>query len=135
MAIAMANCIGKESMTTGKMCDVQNTQAITFDGVAKTAAQVIGKQSSANIVHFDPKDFHFPKGKEAFPMRPHHSFANIYQAINDLEWKPVFDLTEAILKDAYENNCVTSRLPAASRETLNADMILENAKKAGSWRE
>jgi nucleoside-diphosphate-sugar epimerase len=62
LAVAMANVIGREDRTTGKVYNVQNTQAITFDGVAKAAAKVCGRE--AEIIHFEPKDFTFPEGKK-----------------------------------------------------------------------
>lgn len=62
LAVAMANVIGREDRTTGKVYNVQNTQAITFDGVAKAAAKVCGKE--AEIIHYNPKDFTFPEGKK-----------------------------------------------------------------------
>ena len=62
LAVAMANVIGREDRTTGNVYNVQNTQAITFDGVAKTAAKVVGKE--AEIIHYEPKDFAFPEGKK-----------------------------------------------------------------------
>lgn len=62
LAVAMANVIGREDRTTGKVYNVQNTQAVTFDGVAKAAAAVCGKE--AEIIHYNPKDFTFPEGKK-----------------------------------------------------------------------
>ena len=62
LAVAMANVIGREDRTTGKVYNVQNTQAITFDGVAKTAAKVVGKE--CEIIHYNPKEFTFPEGSK-----------------------------------------------------------------------
>jgi uncharacterized protein YbjT (DUF2867 family) len=62
LAVAMANCIGREDKTNGKVYNVQNTQAITFDGVAKAAGKVLGK--NVEIIHYDPKEFSFPEGKK-----------------------------------------------------------------------
>lgn len=106
LAVAMANVIGRTGKTTGKVYNVQNTQAITFDGVAKVAAKVMGKASSCEIVHYNPKEFTFPQGSKAFPMRPQHFFCGIHQAMQDLDWKPKYDTVEAIMKDAYENDFV-----------------------------
>jgi nucleoside-diphosphate-sugar epimerase len=105
LAVAMANVIDRTSRTTGKVYNVQNTQAITFDGVAKTAAKVMGRPG-IEIVHYEPKEFDFPKDSKAFPMRPQHFFTGIHQAMQDLDWRPMYDTTEAILKDAYENDFV-----------------------------
>jgi nucleoside-diphosphate-sugar epimerase len=62
LAVAMANCIGRESITNGKVYNCQNTQAITFDGVAKAAGKVLGKE--VEIIHYNPKEFTFPEGKK-----------------------------------------------------------------------
>jgi nucleoside-diphosphate-sugar epimerase len=62
LAVAMANVIGREDRTTGKVYNVQNTQAVTFDGVAKAAAKVCGKE--VEIIHYNPKEFTFPEGKK-----------------------------------------------------------------------
>lgn len=62
LAVAMANVIGREDRTTGKVYNVQNSKAITFDGVAKAAANVLGK--SAEIIHYEPKEYTFPEGKK-----------------------------------------------------------------------
>lgn len=62
LAVAMANVIGREDKTTGKVYNVQNTQAITFDGVAKAAAKAAGKE--AEIIHYEPKEYTFPEGKK-----------------------------------------------------------------------
>ena len=62
LAVAFANVIGREDRTTGKVYNVQNTQAITFDGVAKAAAKACGKEAS--IIHYEPSEFEFPEGKK-----------------------------------------------------------------------
>lgn len=126
----MANVIGREAKTTGKVYNCQNTQAITFDGVARTAAKVMGKDG-VKIVHFEPKEFEFPEGKKAFPMRPQHFFTGIRRAMEDLEWKPRYDSAEAILKDAYENDFV--HVKAAGRlkgDFVCDDIILEKSNVA-----
>ena len=66
LAVAMANVIGREGITNGKVYNVQNSQAVTFDGVARIAAKVAGKE--AEIIHFNPKDFSFPEGKKVGQM-------------------------------------------------------------------
>jgi len=103
LAVAMAQVIDRTDKTTGKVYNVQNIQAITFDGVAQTAAKVMGR--TVDIVHYDPKAIDFGSAK-AFPMRPQHFFTSPLQAMEDLDWKPIYDTTEAIMKDAYENDFV-----------------------------
>ena len=127
LAVAMANVIDRTDRTTGNVYNVQNTQAITFDGVAKTAAKVMGKE--VEIIHYEPKDFEFPEGKKAFPMRPQHFFTGIHQAMKDLDWKPVYDSAEAIMKDAYENDFVHVKAAGGLKgDFVCDDMILEKAK-------
>jgi nucleoside-diphosphate-sugar epimerase len=62
LAVAMANVIGREDKTTGKVYNIQNTQAVTFDGVAKAAGKVLGKE--VEIIHYNPKEFTFPESKK-----------------------------------------------------------------------
>lgn len=62
LAVAFANVIGREERTTGKVYNVQNSQSVTFDGVAKAAAKVCGKE--AEIIHYEPSDYEFPEGKK-----------------------------------------------------------------------
>lgn len=130
LAVAMANVVDRTDKTTGKAYNCQNTQAITFDGVAKAAAKVMGK-SEPEIVHYDPKEFTFPEGKKAFPMRPQHFFTGIHQAMEDLDWKPKYDSVEAILKDAYENDFVDFKAGGGLKNDFVCDdIILEKAKGA-----
>jgi nucleoside-diphosphate-sugar epimerase len=128
LATAMANVIDRTDRTTGRVYNVQNTQAITFDGVAREAAKVLGKE--ARIVHYDPKDYNFPSGKKAFPMRPQHFFTGIHRAMEDLDWKPAYDTTAAILRDAYENDFVHVKAAGGLKgDFVCDDMIL---KKEGA---
>lgn len=129
LATAMANVVDRTSVTTGKVYNVQNTQAITFDGVARTAAAVMGK--SVEIVHYEPKDFTFPKGKKAFPMRPQHFFTGIHQAMIDLEWTPKYDTAEAIFKDAYENDFVHVKAAGGLKNDFECDDIILEKVKGG----
>lgn len=74
LAVAMANVMGRTAKTTGKVYNVQNEQSITFDGVAKIAAKVMGR-SDVQLVHYNPKEIDFGDAK-AFPMRPQHFFTS-----------------------------------------------------------
>ena len=51
---------------------------VTFDGIAKACAKA-GGFPEPELVHFNPKDFDFPKGSKAFPMRDQHFFASIHK--------------------------------------------------------
>lgn len=127
LAVAMANVIDRTHRTTGKVYNCQNTQAITFDGVAKTAATVMGKE--VEIFHYNPKEFEFPSGKKAFPMRPQHFFTGIHEAMRDLDWAPEFDSAEAILKDAYENDFVHVKAAGGLKGDFECDdIILEKVR-------
>jgi nucleoside-diphosphate-sugar epimerase len=135
LAVAMANVINRPvDVTNGKVYNVQNTQAVTFDGVAKMAAKVMGKKpdNDVELIHYSPSDYDFGKNK-AFPMRPQHFFCGIHQAMNDLEWKPVYDSTEAILQDAYENDFVHVQAAGGlTGDFVCDDMILEKTRRAGT---
>ena len=127
LAVAMANVLDAGvGITHGKVYNVQNEQAITFNGVAAIAAKVMNKK--AEIVHYNPKDFTFPEGKKAFPMRPQHFFTNVRQAMEDLNWKPEYNTVESIMKDAYENDFVHVKAAGGLKNDFVCDdMILEKA--------
>ena len=132
LAVAMVNVIGREDRTTGKVYNVQNTQSITFDGVARAAAKAAGiDPSTVEIVHYDPKKFKFPEGKKAFPMRPQHFFTGIHRAMKDLDWAPVYDSMDDIFKDAYENDFVHVKSAGKLKnDFLCDDIVLEQVKVA-----
>lgn len=131
LAVAMANVVDCTDKTTGKVYNCQNTQAITFDGVAKAAAKVMGKPEP-EIVHFEPKEFTFPEGKKAFPMRPQHFFTGIHQAMEDLNWKPQYDSAEAILKDSYEQDFVHVKAEGGLKNDFVCDDMILQKVKGGS---
>mmetsp|Transcript_4464 Transcript_4464/g.10765 ORF Transcript_4464/g.10765 Transcript_4464/m.10765 type:complete len:352 (+) Transcript_4464:94-1149(+) len=126
LATAMANVIGREDRTTGKVYNLQNSQAISFDGVAKAAAAVVGKE--AEIIHYNPDDISFPEGKKAFPMRPQHFFTNIHQAMTDLDWAPKYDTVAEIMKDSYENDFVHVKAAGGLKNDFVCDdIVIESA--------
>mmetsp|Transcript_22760 Transcript_22760/g.49497 ORF Transcript_22760/g.49497 Transcript_22760/m.49497 type:complete len:357 (+) Transcript_22760:192-1262(+) len=128
LATAMVGVIGREATTTGKVYNLQNSQAISFDGVARVAAKVAGKET-VEIVHYDPSAVAFPEGKKAFPMRPQHFFTGIHQAMTDLEWSPKYDTVEAIMKDSYENDFVHVKAAGGLKNDFVCDdIVVENAK-------
>lgn len=122
LATAMANVISREDKTTGKVYNLQNSQAISFDGVAKAAGKAIGKE--VKIIHYNPSDISFPEGKKAFPMRPQHFFTNIQQAMKDLDWSPKYDSVEAIMKDSYENDFVNVKASGGLKNDFVCDDIV-----------
>jgi nucleoside-diphosphate-sugar epimerase len=105
LAVAMANVIGREDRTTGQVYNLQNENAVTFDGIAKAAAQAMGKPEP-KLVHYDSKAMKgkLPEGKKAFPMREQHFFTGVGKAMQDLEWEPQYPTTADIFKDGYEND-------------------------------
>jgi len=125
LAVAMANVIGREDVTSGKSYNVQNSQAISFDGVVKTAAKAAGVDpSTIKIVHYEPKNVEFPEGKKAFPMRPQHFFTGIHRAMEDLDWRPKYDTVESIFKDAYENDFVHVKAAGKLKNDFECDDIV-----------
>lgn len=132
LAVAMANVIDREQITTGKVYNVQNVQAVTFDGVAKAAGKAVGK-NNVEIVHYDPKSYTFPENLKAFPMRPQHFYTGVHQAMVDLDWKPFFDTTEAIFKDAYENDYLRVKAEGKLKGEFVCDDIVLMAARAGAY--
>jgi nucleoside-diphosphate-sugar epimerase len=129
LAVAMANVIDRTDKTTGKVYNVQNIQAITFDGVAKAAAKVSG-QGSVEIVHYEPKEIDFGD-KKAFPMRPQHFFTSPLEAMKDLDWTPKYDTVESIMRDAYENDFVHVKAAGKLKGDFSCDdLVLEHVGKA-----
>jgi len=129
LAVAMANVIGKPA-AVGKVYNVQDDVAISFDGLVKACAAAAGKDpESVEIVHYDPKEFNFGN-KKAFPLRPQHFWTDIEAARKDLDWEPTFDTVKG-LKDAYENDfCIKVNEGSLPGDFECDDMILAAAGKA-----
>lgn len=67
----MANVIGKEK-AKGKIYNVQDTQSVTFEGLAQLCAQAMGTDYKGDVKKvpiklYDKKMFDFGE-KKAFPM-------------------------------------------------------------------
>ncbi len=83
-------------------------RAVTFDGVAKMCAAVVGKDLT--IQHFDPAvaEENIPgfKLKKYFSFRVRHFFADPSSAIKELGWVPEYSGTSeqllASIREAYE---------------------------------
>lgn len=130
LAVAMANVIGRTQTTTGKCYNIQNSQAITFDGVVETAAMVMRKDVVGTL-HYQPKDVRLPEGKKGFPMRPQHFFTGIHRAMIDLEWTPKYDTVEAILRDSYKNDFLHVKEKGGLKGNFEADdFIIEKIRGA-----
>jgi len=128
LAVAMSSVIGREDRTTGKVYNLQNSQAISFNGVAKAAGKVLGKE--VEIINYEPSDLSFPEGKKAFPMRPQHFFTNIHQAMNDLDWAPKYDTVEEIMRDSYENDFVHVKAAGGLKNDFECDDIVIDSARA-----
>jgi len=97
---------------------------VTFDGIAKACALAAGAPEP-ELVHFDAADYDFG-GKKAFPMRDQHFFTSVEKAMEDLDWKPEFDLV-AGLTDSYQKDFGRGTFRKAADFTVD-DMILDKLK-------
>lgn len=127
LAVAMANVVGRDH-TKGKIYNVQDTQSVTFEGLAKLCAQAMGKKGDeVDVKLYDKKMFDFGE-KKAFPMREQHFFCGVENAMRDLDWKPQFDMVKG-LKDSYENDFKLKK--AAGKLNLDFetdDMIINDQR-------
>lgn len=107
LAQAMAAVLGNDR-AIGQIYNVSGDRYVTFDGLARACAVAAGKSpDEIKLIHYDPKQFDFGKRK-AFPIRVQHFFADVHKAIDDLDWKPEFDLISG-LKDSFQNDYLPSR--------------------------
>jgi nucleoside-diphosphate-sugar epimerase len=124
LAAAMAAILGNET-AKGKIYNISGDRYVTFDGLAKACAIAAGRSPDAlKLVHYDPKQFDFGKRK-AFPIRVQHFFADVHNAIADLDWRPQFDLVSG-LKDAFERDYLASKRHEAQIDFSLDDQILQS---------
>lgn len=128
LASAMAACGGNET-AFGKVYNIQDRKAITFDGVAKLCAKTMGI-AEPEIIHYDAKDVDLGK-KKAFPFRPQHFFCSPNKALRELDWDIQYDL-EAGLRDAYENDFVIKKKEGNLKNDFSTDEIILSAVKGAS---
>lgn len=122
LAVAMANVIGKD-VAKGQIYNVQDRNAITFDGMARACAAAMGKDPAAvQIKHYDPKAHDFGK-KKAFPMRPQHFWTSCAKAMKDLDWAPKYSTAEG-LKDSYENDFKHKKAAGKLKSDFECDDIV-----------
>lgn len=125
LAAAMAAVLGNEK-AIGQIYNVAGDRYVTFDGLARACAMAAGKSSDdLKLVHYDPKQFDFGKRK-AFPMRTQHFFADVHKAMQDLQWRPQFDLGSG-LKDAFQNDYLATGRDRAEIDFSVDDEILQTA--------
>ncbi|WP_038025676.1 NAD-dependent epimerase/dehydratase family protein [Synechococcus sp. PCC 7336] len=105
LAAAMTAVLGNNS-AKGQIYNISDTRCITFNGLVEECAEAIGK--SANIVHFDPKQFDLGKRK-AFPLRSQHFFASIAKAQTELAWTPQISLAEGLKEFWHEDYIASGR--------------------------
>lgn len=129
LAIAMANIIGKD-VAKGKTYNVQDTQSVSFEGLAKLCGKAMGmKESEVEIKLYDSKAFDFGK-KKAFPMREQHFFCGVENAMVDLDWAPKYNML-AGLKDSYENDFKLKKARGGLDLDFSADdMVLKDDRIA-----
>lgn len=127
LASAMAACAGKPE-TYGEIYNIQDRNAVTFDGVAKLCAKAMGVPEP-EIIHYNPKEFDFGK-KKAFPFRPQHYFCSPNKALLELDWTIEYDL-ETGLKDAYENDFVHKKTAGGLKNDFTTDEMIIQAVKGG----
>lgn len=124
LARAMAAVLGSDQATE-QIYNVSGDRYVTFDGLARACAQATGKSpDSVKLVHYDPKQFDFGKRK-AFPIRVQHFFADVHKAMNQLDWKPEFDLLSG-LKDSFQSDYLASGRYEAEIDFSLDDEILSS---------
>ncbi|MEL4897254.1 NAD-dependent epimerase/dehydratase family protein [Crocosphaera sp. Alani8] len=107
LAKSMVAVLGNNQVI-GQIYNISGERYVTFDGLAKACAVAAGKSvDDLEIIHYDPKKFDFGK-KKAFPLRMQHFFADIHKALQELNWKPEYDLMGG-LKDSFENDYLASK--------------------------
>jgi nucleoside-diphosphate-sugar epimerase len=122
LATAMAAVLGNQK-AIGQVYNISGERYVTFDGLAKSCARAAGKSlDTIQLIHYDPKQFDFGKHK-AFPMRVQHFFADVHKAIQDLNWKPEFDLISG-LKDSFENDYLAQGLEQKEVDFSTDDEII-----------
>ena len=128
LASAMAAC-ALNPVAYGQVYNVQGRTAVTFDGVARLCAKIMGKPEP-EIVHYEPKEMDFGK-KKAFPFRPQHFFTSPNKALRELEWEIEFDLEKG-LKDAYENDFLIKKEKGGLKNDFSTDDIILDKVKGKS---
>jgi nucleoside-diphosphate-sugar epimerase len=124
LASAMAAVAARPDVSVGQVYNIQDRQAVTFDGVATLCAAAMGKTAPV-ILHYDPKDFDFGKRK-AFPFRPVHFFTSPTKAIRDLGWAPEYDLRKG-LADAYQNDYLVKKAAGKLKGDFACDDIVADS--------
>lgn len=96
---------------------------MTFDGIAKACAKA-GGFPEPELVHFNPKDFDFPKGSKAFPMRDQHFFASIHKVGPVTESEHIIYRISASCRDYIEHGFRSSVVQAQQELGWNPEFSL-----------
>jgi len=108
----------------GKVYNVQDVRAVTFDGMARMCAAAAGAGEPL-LVHYDPKGVDLG-GRKGFPFRPQHFFADVGRATRELGWEPKWGLEDG-LKEAYENDFLKKVESGKLKMDFEADDIILRA--------
>lgn len=128
LASAMAACAANEK-AFGQVYNIQDSAAVTFDGVAKLCAKAMGI-AEPEIIHYDPKSVDLGKLK-AFPFRPQHFFCSPTKALIELDWSVEYNLDKG-LKDSFENDFVIKKAGGGLKNDFTADDIILSSVKGAS---
>lgn len=126
LASAMSAVAAVPSISSGRVYNIQDRVAVTFDGVAIICAAAMGK-SPPELIHYNPKDFDFGK-KKAFPFRPQHFFCSPNNALQDLDWDIRYDLAKGF-SDAYENDFLLKKASGKLKNDFETDDKIISAHK------
>jgi nucleoside-diphosphate-sugar epimerase len=125
---AMAAVAVDPAVSVGQTYNVQDRNAVTFDGFARMCATAMGKDADAvAIIHYEPKNFDFGK-KKAFPFRPQHFFCSPNKALRELDWTIEYDLAKG-LADAYNNDFVHKKAVGKLKTDFSTDDMIISAQQ------
>lgn len=124
LASAMAAVAVSPDVAAGQIYNVQDRQAVTFDGVAMLCAEAMGKPCP-ELIHYDPKDFDFGK-KKAFPFRPQHFFCSPSKALRELDWTIEYNLQKGLM-DAYLNDFLQKKDAGKLKNDFTTDDMIISA--------
>lgn len=116
--------IGREQ-AKGQIYNIQDTQSVTFEGLARLSATAMGMDAKdVQIKLYEPKNFDFGE-KKAFPMRAQHFFCGVDKAIRDLDWTPQFNMLNG-LKDSYETDFKVKQAAGKLKSDFYTDDMILN---------
>jgi nucleoside-diphosphate-sugar epimerase len=123
LASAMAAAAVNPGVSTGQVYNIQDRNAVTFDGFARMCATAMGRDGdSVEIIHYDPVDFDFGK-KKSFPFRPQHFFCSPNKALRELDWTIEFNLAKG-LSDAFHNDFVHKKEAGLLKTDFTTDDMI-----------